>query len=169
MASIVLERVPQIAHMVLGLVLVAMPTGCYQVHGAEGGACAAGSPCDCRAALPVPEGVGWVGANGSAYAAAPPYRHTIPRPFWLGTYDATAGCYRRCVESGWCSTPETEWVIGGGWQNATRFTPSAPSGHLPHQGEGPGGDNPAPRFAPSISVIPRGPRSGHPGDLGYPG
>ncbi len=34
---------------------------------------------------------------------------------------------------------QTEWVIGVGWQNAARFTPSAPSGHLPHQGEGPGG------------------------------
>ncbi|GAB5542865.1 MAG: hypothetical protein SangKO_026250 [Sandaracinaceae bacterium] len=127
MASIVLERVPQIAHMVLGLLLVAMPTGCYQVHGAEGGACAAGSPCDCRAALPVPEGVGWVGANGSAYAAAPPYRHTIPRPFWLGTYDATAGCYRRCVESGWCSTPETGWVIG---EAATDMSDTLDSGYF---------------------------------------
>ncbi|RKR00385.1 hypothetical protein C7435_1593 [Maricaulis maris] len=61
---------------------------------------------------------------------------------------------------------QTEWVMGGGCRNAARFTPSAPSGHLPHQGEGPGGGIPAPRFTPSISVIPRGPRSGHPGDLG---
>ncbi|WP_297737068.1 FAD-binding protein, partial [uncultured Maricaulis sp.] len=35
-----------------------------------------------------------------------------------------------------------EWVIGGQQQNAARLTPSAPSGHLPHQGEGPGASLP---------------------------
>ena len=32
---------------------------------------------------------------------------------------------------------QTEWVMGRWFRNAARFTPSAPSGHLPHQGEGP--------------------------------
>ena len=32
---------------------------------------------------------------------------------------------------------ETEWAIGARGLNAARFTPSGPSGHLPHQGEGP--------------------------------
>jgi len=37
---------------------------------------------------------------------------------------------------------ETEWVTDGPRQNAARLTPSAPSGHLPHQGEGPGASLP---------------------------
>ncbi|MFY0636937.1 L-aspartate oxidase [Maricaulis maris] len=37
-----------------------------------------------------------------------------------------------------------EWVTGGQRQNAARVTPSGPSGHLPHQGEGP---------APSLPLL----------------
>ena len=75
----------------------------------DAGACRAGSTCDCRAALLRPSGTHWVGVS-TARAASNPYvspihQVTLTREVWVGTFEASAGCYRRCIDSGRCSEP----------------------------------------------------------------
>lgn len=74
-------------------------SGCYASHEA----CAAGEPCDCRAALPIPSGPGWMGAAGMF--DWPLHELVLTSEAWLGTYEITAGCYRRCVAEGGCVDP----------------------------------------------------------------
>ncbi|MEQ9078901.1 MAG: SUMF1/EgtB/PvdO family nonheme iron enzyme [Sandaracinaceae bacterium] len=93
------------------LASVAM-AGCYGLHtGRDAGPADADCElaCECRDALPLPRGAGWVGVNyGPDF---PGYQHLLTREVWLGKNKATAGCYRRCVEEGACTIPSVSWVI----------------------------------------------------------
>lgn len=68
-------------------------------------ACIQGETCDCRASLLLPAGTHWVGADQSSRLVDPAHRVTLSRAIWAGAYEASAGCYRRCVDEGACSAP----------------------------------------------------------------
>ena len=89
--------------------------------------CTQGEPCDCRAALMIPAGTHWVGTDADTRRYVhPAHQVTLTRPLWLGTYEATAGCYAACARAGACtgSTDPTPSEIWPGlpinyWQSAT--------------------------------------------------
>lgn len=76
----------------------------------DAGACAAGAPCDCRAVRVLPAGTHWVGVASERTSSnpfiSPVHRVTLTRDTWVGTYEASAGCYARCMDEGACSAPE---------------------------------------------------------------
>lgn len=78
-------------------------------------ACAPGEPCDCRAVRAIPAGTHWQGftafAGGPNTTALyhPGHRVQLTRDHWLGTYEATAGCYHWCRWEGGCREPR--WTL----------------------------------------------------------
>lgn len=78
--------------------------------------CVPGSVCDCRAALPVPAGLAWVGYGmscdgplGDVEGCA--QRVMISREYWMNTYEVTAECYRLCIHDGACVAPTIPLVV----------------------------------------------------------
>ncbi|MFO0708898.1 MAG: SUMF1/EgtB/PvdO family nonheme iron enzyme [Sandaracinus sp.] len=70
-------------------------------------ACRAGEPCDCRAASAVAAGTHWVGADyEDGLRMGPAHRVTLSREVWIGTYEASAGCYDLCIREGPCDDPD---------------------------------------------------------------
>ena len=71
--------------------------------------CQQGETCDCRAARMIPAGTHWVGADNDRgwRGLFPAHQVTLTRAFWLGTYEASSGCYAACVRAGAC-TGETD-------------------------------------------------------------
>jgi formylglycine-generating enzyme required for sulfatase activity len=76
-------------------------------------ACQQGQACDCRASSVLPAGTHWVGADYGTGMIGPVHRVTLTRSVWVATYESSAGCYRACVESGACTTPQL--TVGPIW------------------------------------------------------
>ncbi len=118
---------------VVVVILVTAIAGCYRSHepvARDGGgaapdarptppprprSCAAGMPCDCRAVSSIPVGVHWQGMNVMASwpINSPAHRVELTRRRWLATYEATAGCYHRCLWEGGCNSPRWSPRFGG--------------------------------------------------------
>jgi len=112
-----MRRIDQITALLVTIAIA----GCYQSRalgaGADGGRhvdggaldCLPGTACDCRATLPVPAGTFWVGWGESedvtSVPQSPARLATSTREVWVGTYEATAECYRTCIEAGACVAP----------------------------------------------------------------
>ena len=84
---------------------MALAGGCFDAHRLR--PCDPGQPCDCRATAALPRGPGWVGENIAPYEGAA-HVEILSRDVWLGIYDATAECYRVCVEDGGCPALEEQ-------------------------------------------------------------
>lgn len=93
------------ATLSLGLLLA----GCFGSHTLRD--CEPDAPCDCRAARMLPAGDAWVGVGLEWIEGhretrdAPAHIETLSQPVWLARYEATAECYRRCVDEGACAPP----------------------------------------------------------------
>jgi formylglycine-generating enzyme required for sulfatase activity len=72
--------------------------------------CVAGEPCDCRAVSLLPSGTHWVGVDYVRDYVGPAHRVTLTRDAWIGTYEASAGCYDRCIREGICTTPHADQI-----------------------------------------------------------
>ncbi len=92
--------------------------------------CDRGAPCDCRAVRALPAGTHWVGVAPDRVFfnpyLSPAHRVVLTRTVWVGTTEATAGCYQGCIESGACTEPELvprlseapRWTFGERyWEN----------------------------------------------------
>lgn len=71
--------------------------------------CTRGQPCDCRAARVLPAGTHWVGSDVVEQHAFA-HRVTLTRDVWLGRFEASAGCYDRCIREGSCTRPDPDPV-----------------------------------------------------------
>lgn len=98
--------------------------GCFLDHGAppvedagfdvpDAGPCAPGAPCDCRAAELVPSGTHIVGANiedacdfrddfRCTFFGGPAHLAVLTRAVFVARYEASSGCWARCVREGAC-------------------------------------------------------------------
>ncbi len=98
---------------------------------ADAGRCRRGAACDCRAASMLPAGTHWIGVSlertSSNPFISPAHRVVLTRDAWVGTFEASAGCYQRCIEAGACTDPELppgladapRWVFGDRyWEEA---------------------------------------------------
>ncbi len=77
--------------------------------------CHPGEPCDCRATSLLPAGTHWVGVDFVQNYVGPAHRVTLTRDVWIGTYEGSAGCYRRCFLEGACSEPEERYINYDRW------------------------------------------------------
>lgn len=133
---------------------VAALGGCYQSHAVEdagrradgdpvgdgglpdghtGHECAAGEPCDCRAASVLPSGTHWVGVAvdrpSSNPFISPAHRVILSRTAWIATFEASTACYVRCIDAGACAEPElpegledsSGWIFGSGYWRDDRW------------------------------------------------
>ena len=101
-----------VAWMLVGCAVTNTPPDAPPV---DARACIQGESCDCRASLVLPAGVHWVGADQPDGFYDPAHRVTLTRSIWVGTYEASAGCYRRCVAEGSCTEPYSGGTFTGAW------------------------------------------------------
>lgn len=105
--------------------------GCFLDHGApptedagfdvpDAGPCIPGEPCDCRAVDLVPSGTHVVGGNIAdacdprdnplcGYFGSPAHLVVLTRAVFVARYEASSGCWARCVREGAC---QSEAVVG---------------------------------------------------------
>ena len=99
-------------------------------------ACMQGQTCDCRASSVLPAGMHWVGADFRGNEVDPAHRVTLSRAVWVGTYEGSAGCYRRCVDERRCTDPED--MPGVAWPGlAEQYWRDIESADLPIMGLSP--------------------------------
>lgn len=93
------------SHSAITIATLTLITGCFGSHTLRD--CEPGAPCDCRAAFEIPPGDAWVGLGlpGDGDREAPAHIETLSAPAWLGRFEATAECYRRCIQAGECAAP----------------------------------------------------------------